>query len=104
MSKALAGEAVDGVFGTIGEAFARGDDAWTVEFDALGTRNRPAHTGRNPGIGKTVENEPAKSPAFKRSTLIDDAANAGSVLRVGGGGGATRNACDDVYVEAVRWR
>ena len=109
VSKALAGDAVDGVFGTISEAdqpqaLARGDDARTVEYDALGTRNRPARTVRNPGIGKTVENEPAKGPAFKRGTLIDDAENAGGALRVGGGGGGTRNASDEVYVEAVRWR
>ena len=77
MSKALARDAVDGVFGMIGEAPTSGDDVRAVGFGTFGTRNRPARTGRNPRTGETVEIEASKAPAFKPGKLLKDAVNAG---------------------------
>ena len=78
MSKALARDAVDGVFGTIGEALARGDDVRCVGFGTFGTRNRPVRTGRNPRTGETVEIEPSKASTFKPGKPLRDPVNAES--------------------------
>ena len=104
VSKALTRDTVDGVFGTIGEALARGDDVRTVEFGAFGTRNRPARTGHNPRIGETVEMEPSRAPMFKLGKPLGDAVNAGYDLGTGGGGSGTRNACGSRNIEAMQWR
>ena len=77
MSKALARDAFEGVFGTIGEVLAKGNDLRVVGFGTCGTRNRLARTGCNPRNGKTVEIEPSTPPAFKPGKPLKDAANAG---------------------------
>ncbi len=52
MSGGAAKTAVNGVFEEIGEALARGEDIRLPGFGTFTTRNRPAHTRRNP---QTVE-------------------------------------------------
>ena len=54
MSKVAAKDAVDGVFETIGEALANGDEARILGFGTFGTRNRPARTVRNPRTGESL--------------------------------------------------
>ena len=46
-SKSAAKEAVDGVFGAIGDAFANGEEVRIAGFGIFGTRSRPTRTGRN---------------------------------------------------------
>ena len=42
LGKAVAREAVDGVFAIIGEAFADGEEVRIAGFGTFGTRSRPA--------------------------------------------------------------
>ena len=48
IGRSAAGDAVDAVFGAIAETLARGEDVRIVGFGTIGTRSRPARTGRNP--------------------------------------------------------
>ena len=64
LGKAAAKDAVDGVFEAIAEALANGEEARIPGFGTLGTRNRPARTGRNPRTGETVSIAAATVPAF----------------------------------------
>ena len=54
LSKEIAREAVDGVFGAIGDALANGEEVRIAGFGTFGTRSRPARTGRNPRTGEAV--------------------------------------------------
>ena len=55
LGKAVAREAVDGVFATIGDALAaNGEEVRVAGFGTFGTRSRPARTGRNPRTGEAV--------------------------------------------------
>ena len=78
MSKAVARDAVDGVFAVIGEALADGEEVRIAGFGNFGTRNRPARTGRNPRTGGTVSIAASTSPTFKAGKTLKDAVNAGA--------------------------
>ena len=78
MSRAAAADAVDGVFDTIAEALADGEDVRILGFGTFGTRNRPARTARNPRTGESIPVAAATVPVFK----------AGAALRNAVGGGA----------------
>ena len=65
MSKAVAKDAVDGVFAEIGEALADGEEVRIAGFVTFGTRRRPARTGRNPRTGEAVSIAASTSPTFK---------------------------------------
>lgn len=65
LGKAVAGEAVDGVFAAVEEAPVSGEEVRTAGFGTFGIRNRPAHTGRNPGTGEAVSILASISPTFK---------------------------------------
>ena len=77
LNKAAARDAVDGVFETIGEALANGEEVRIAGFGSFGTRSRAARTGRNPRTGETVSIPASKSPAFKAGKALKDAVNAG---------------------------
>ncbi len=78
LSKAVAKEAVDGVFGAISDALANGEEVRIAGFGTFGTRNRPARTGRNPSTGEAVSISTSTSPTFKAGKTLKDAINAGS--------------------------
>ena len=78
LSKAVAREAVDGVFAAIGDALANGEEVRIAGFGAFGTRSRPARTGRNPRTGEAVSIAASTSPTFKAGKTLKDAVNAGS--------------------------
>ena len=78
LSKAVAKEAVDGVFGAIGDALANGEEVRIAGFGTFGTRNRPARTGRNPSTGEAVSISASTSPTFKAGKTLKDVINAGS--------------------------
>ena len=73
MSKAAAKDAVDGVFETIGEALANGEEARILGFGTFGTRNRPERTARNPRTGETLSVAASTVPVFKAGNTLKDA-------------------------------
>ena len=73
MSKAAARDAVDGVFETIGEALANGEEARILGFGTFGTRNRPARTARNPRTGRKSVGRCHDGPVFKAGNTLKDA-------------------------------
>lgn len=75
MSRAAAKDAVDGVFATIGEALANGEEARILGFGTFGTRNRPARTGRNPRTGENMAVAASIVPVFKPGRTLKDAVN-----------------------------
>jgi len=58
LSKAVAREAVDGVFAAIGDALANGEEVRIAGFGAFGTRSRPARI--RPG-GRSTSCRPARA-------------------------------------------
>ena len=78
MSKAAAKDADDGVFETIGEALASGQEARILGFCTFGTRIRPARTARNPRTGESLSMAASTVPAFKASKTLQDAVNSRS--------------------------
>ena len=78
MSKAAAKDAVDGVFETIGEALANGDEARILGFGTFGTRDRPARTARNPRTGETLSVAASAVPVFKAGKTLRDAVGSGA--------------------------
>ena len=78
LSKSAAREAVDGVFATIGDALANGENVRIAGFGSFGTRSSPARTGRNPRTGEAISISASTSPTFKAGKMLKDAVNAGS--------------------------
>ena len=76
-SKAVAREAVDGVFAAISDALANGEEVRIAGFGAFGTRSRPSRTGRNPRTGEAVFVSASTSPTFKAGKTLKDAVKAG---------------------------
>ena len=77
IGRSVAGDAVDAVFESIGEALARGEDVRIVGFGTFGTRSRPARTGRNPATGESLNIAASTTPTFKAGKPLRDAVNAG---------------------------
>ena len=77
LSKGAARDAVDGVFATIGEALANGEEVRLPGFATFGTRSRPARNGRNPRTGEAVSISASTSPKFMAGKTLRDAVNAG---------------------------
>ena len=75
LSKALAKDAVDGVFEANGEALANGEEVRLAGFGTFGARNRAARTGRNPQTGEGLSIPASKTPSFKAGKVLRDAVN-----------------------------
>ncbi len=73
MSKAAAMDAVDGVFETIGEALANGEEARILGFGTFGTRTKSARTARNPRTGESLPIAASTVPVFKAGKTLKDA-------------------------------
>ena len=78
LSEAVAREAVDGVFATIGDALADGDEVRIVGFGTFGTESRPARTRRNARTGEAVSISASTSPTFKAGKTLKDVVDAGA--------------------------
>lgn len=78
LSKAVAREAVDGLFAVIGEALANGEEVRIAGFGTFATRSRPARIGRNPRTGEAVSMWASTSPKFKAGKTLKEVVNAGS--------------------------
>ena len=77
LGKAVAREAVDGVFAAIGDALADGEEVRITGFGIFGTRSRPARTGRNPRTGEAISVSASTSPSFKAGKTLKDSVKAG---------------------------
>ena len=69
---------MDGVFETIGEALANGEEVRIAGFGSFGHQEPagPYRTGRNPRTGEPVSISASKSPSFKAGTTLKDSLNA----------------------------
>ena len=76
LSKSVAWEAADGVFATIGDTLANGEEVRIAGLGTVGTRSRPARTRRNPRTGETVAIAPSTSPTFQAGKTLKGAVNA----------------------------
>ena len=77
LNKAVAKEAVDGVFEAIGEALANGEEVRLAGFGTFAARSRAARTGRNPQTGEVLSIPASKTPSFKAGKALRDAVNDG---------------------------
>lgn len=77
LSKAMAKEAVDGVYEAIGEALANGEEVRLAGFGTFATRSRAARTGRNPQIGAAPSIPASKTPSFKAGKVLKGEVNDG---------------------------
>ena len=77
LSRSAAGNAVDAVFGSVGEALGNGEEVRIVGFGTFTTKSRSARTGRNPRTGESLEIQASMAPAFKPGKVLKDAVNDG---------------------------
>ena len=77
MTKAAAKDAVDGVFDSIAEALADGEDVRILGFGTFATRERPARTARNPRTGELVPVAASTVPVFKPGRPLRNAVGGG---------------------------
>ena len=77
LSKAVAREAVEGVFAATDDAHADGEEVRVAGFGTFNTRRRPAPMGRNPRTGETVSMSASTSPTFKAGETLRDAVQRG---------------------------
>ena len=77
LTKAVAREAVDGVFAAIGDDLANGEEVRIAGFGSFSTRSRPARTGRNPRTGEAVSISASKSLTFNAGKTLKDAVSSG---------------------------
>ena len=67
--------AVGAVFGSIGETFARVEDAAVAGFGRFARTERPAGEGRNPRTGERIAIGPSAGVSFKAGKGLNDALN-----------------------------
>lgn len=72
MSRAESAQAVEAVFGTIGQALKRGDEVRLVGFGTFSVANRKASTGRNPRTGEPMQIKASSSPKFRPGKTLKD--------------------------------
>ena len=77
VSTAMASNEMDGVFETIAEALANGDDVRIVGFGTFGTRRRPPRRRGNPRTGESVEIRDCTAPTFRPGKALREGVNAG---------------------------
>ncbi len=75
LSRADAGRAVDGVFGSIRAALAGGGDVRLVGFGTFSVANRAASWGRNPRTNERIRIAASKQPKFKAGKALKEAVN-----------------------------
>ena len=77
LSKAVAKDAVDGVFEAIGEALANGEEVRLAGFGNFAARSRAARSGCNPQTGDVLSIPASMTPLFKAGKALRDAVNDG---------------------------
>ena len=75
LSKAQAGQALEGITGTIESTLKSGDAVSLVGFGHFEVKERAERKGRNPQTGAEITIAAAKSPGFKPGKALKDAVN-----------------------------
>ncbi|MBR1707684.1 MAG: HU family DNA-binding protein [Clostridia bacterium] len=73
VSKKDGAKSLDAVLSAIQDTVAGGDKVIIPGFGTFETREREAHTGRNPFNGETIEIAASKVPTFKFGKSFKDA-------------------------------
>jgi DNA-binding protein HU-beta len=73
ITKKQAAQVVDGVFGSIKDALAKGDKVSLIGFGTFSVKERAAREGRNPRTGRKISIPKKKVPAFKAGKALKDA-------------------------------
>lgn len=72
LTKKAAGEALDTVLDTIGNALAKGDVVQLIGFGTFNVRATAARTARNPRTGDPIEIKAGKKVGFKVGKALKD--------------------------------
>ena len=75
ISKASAGEALNGALAAIKEALKKNESVTLVGFGTFKVGKRAARTGRNPRTGAAIKIKAAKVPKFRAGKALKDAIN-----------------------------
>lgn len=75
LSKADARKLVDGVFGAIADAAAKGEEVSLNGFGKFKVKDSPAREGRNPATGATMQIAASKKLAFAPAKAVKDKLN-----------------------------
>ncbi len=75
ITKAEAGDALDGALSAIKDALSRNDSVTLVGFGTFKVGERAARTGRNPRTGAAIKIKAAKVPKFTAGKALKDAVN-----------------------------
>jgi DNA-binding protein HU-beta len=75
ISKAAAGNALDGALSAIKGALKNNDNVTLVGFGTFKVDTRAARTGRNPRTGATIKIPEARVPKFSAGKALKDAVN-----------------------------
>lgn len=75
ISKASAGNALDGALSAIKAALKKGQSVTLVGFGTFKVGKRAARTGRNPRTGEAIEIKETKVPKFTAGKALKDAVN-----------------------------
>jgi len=75
LSKAAAGNALDGALTAIKASLKKGNSVTLVGFGTFKVGKRAARTGRNPRTGAAIKIKAAKVPKFTAGKALKDAVN-----------------------------
>ena len=73
VTKKVAGEVVDAVFGAIEGALIGGEKVALVGFGTFEVRDRAARTGRNPQTGEEIQIAATRMPVFSAGKTLKEA-------------------------------
>ena len=72
LNKTQAGDALNAVMESVGEALEAGDSISLVGFGTFSVKDRKARTGRNPKTGEELSIPASKVPSFSNVPLSDE--------------------------------
>ncbi len=75
ITKAEAGNALDGALSAIRDALSKNDSVTLVGFGTFKVGERAARTGRNPRTGAEIKIKAARVPKFTPGKALKDAVN-----------------------------
>ncbi|CAM3930215.1 HU family DNA-binding protein [Psychrobacter arenosus] len=75
LNKTQAGDALNALIESVGEALENDDSISLVGFGTFSVKDRKARTGRNPKTGDPLEIPASKVPSFKAGKNLKDRLN-----------------------------
>jgi DNA-binding protein HU-beta len=75
LNKTQAGDALNAVMESVGEALEAGDSISLVGFGTFSVKDRKARTGRNPKTGEELSIPASKVPSFKAGKNLKERLN-----------------------------